>query len=297
MSELSEYLGAAAQIVWLTALATLGLSYSLLRWIDAVPPTDNRFRDRPPWGVRVLWWPVQWLGHYVERLAAPGWLRAAQRRLVAAGLDYAVTPAQWWAVLSLYAALCAGAGAVLAHALHMAPGLGGALGLGAGGMLPRTWLKDRAALRQRDTVKTLPFVLDLVTLCVEAGLNLNAALAQAVARGPQGPLRDELQRMLRDMRAGKARSDALRSFAERMNSASVSYLVSALIQAEATGMALAPVLRAQAEQRRAERFATAEKLAMEAPVKLLLPLIGFIFPCTFIVLGFPVAMKFMQAGL
>jgi tight adherence protein C len=82
-----------------------------------------------------------------------------------------------------------------------------------------------------------------------------------------------------------------------MNEPSIVNLVSALIQAEATGMNLGPILRAQAEQRRAERFARAEKLAMEAPVKLLFPLIAFIFPCTFVVLGFPIAMKFIHMGL
>jgi tight adherence protein C len=69
------------------------------------------------------------------------------------------------------------------------------------------------------------------------------------------------------------------------------------VQAEQMGMSLGPILRAQAEQRRNERFARAEKLAMEAPVKLLFPLIAFIFPCTFVVLGFPIAMKFIHAGI
>ena len=81
-----------------------------------------------------------------------------------------------------------------------------------------------------------------------------------------------------------------------MNTPAIAGLVSALVQADGLGMSLGPVLRAQAEQRRAERFARAEKLAMEAPVKLLLPLIAFIFPCTFAVLAFPIAIKFMQMG-
>ena len=71
----------------------------------------------------------------------------------------------------------------------------------------------------------------------------------------------------------------------------------AVIQAERMGMNLGPVLRAQADQRRSERFLRAEKLAMEAPVKMLFPLIAFIFPCTFLVLFFPIVMKFMNSGL
>jgi tight adherence protein C len=196
--------------------------------------------------------------------------------------------------------LCAGTAAVSIGAIltgfQLAPHTWPAVAAAAGFMAPTVWLRDRIQARRRETLKTLPFFLDVITLCVEAGLNLTGALAQAVAKGPAGALRDELARVLRDVRAGKARLDALHSLADRMNEPAISGLVSALVQADGMGMSLGPVLRAQAEQRRAERFARAEKLAMEAPVKLLLPLIAFIFPCTFAVLAFPIAMKFIQMG-
>ena len=118
-----------------------------------------------------------------------------------------------------------------------------------------------------------------------------------VLKGPKGAMRDEFQRLLRDIRAGKSRATSMRDMAERLNEAPISHFVTAVIQAEKMGMNLGPVLRAQAEQRRVERFHRAEKLAMEAPVKMLLPLIAFIFPCTFIVLFFPIAMQFMHSGL
>jgi tight adherence protein C len=85
--------------------------------------------------------------------------------------------------------------------------------------------------------------------------------------------------------------------AERLDTAPISSLVSALVQGDITGSSLGPILRAQSEQRRSERFQRAEKLAMEAPVKMLGPLIMFIFPCTFIVIAFPIVMKFLQSGL
>jgi tight adherence protein C len=173
------------------------------------------------------------------------------------------------------------------------PWLVGAFGF----LFPGIWLRDLVQLRRRETLKTLPFMLDIITLCVEAGLNLTGAFAQAVAKGPAGPLRDEFSRVLRDVRAGRPRLDALRTMSDRMNEPSITNFVSALIQAERMGMNLGPILRAQAEQRRNERFARAEKMAMEAPVKLLFPLIAFIFPCTFVVIGFPIAMKFMQMGI
>jgi tight adherence protein C len=89
----------------------------------------------------------------------------------------------------------------------------------------------------------------------------------------------------------------LRHMAERLNEPCATNFTTAVIQAEAMGMNLGPILRAQADQRRMERFLRAEKLAMEAPVKMLFPLIAFIFPCTFIVLFFPIVMQFMQTGL
>ena len=167
----------------------------------------------------------------------------------------------------------------------------------AGYAFPQIWLRDLIQARKRQTLKTLPFMLDIITLCVEAGLNLTGALGQAVAKGPAGPLREELSRVLRDMRAGRTRVDALRMLSDRMNEPAITNLVAALVHAEQMGISLGPILRAQAEQRRNERFARAEKLAMEAPVKLLFPLLAFIFPCTFIVIGFPIVMKFVHAGI
>jgi len=162
---------------------------------------------------------------------------------------------------------------------------------------PAIWLRDRVELRRRQTLKTLPFMLDIITLCVEGGLNLNSAIQQAVDKGPVGALRDEFKRMLRDVRAGKPRTEALRELGHRMDMPAVSNFVATLIQAEATGMSLGPILRAQAEQRRTERFARAEKLAMEAPVKMLFPLLAFIFPCVFVILLFPIVVKFLAAGI
>lgn len=88
----------------------------------------------------------------------------------------------------------------------------------------------------------------------------------------------------------------MRNMAQRLSHPAVTSFTSIIIQAEATGMSLGPVLRAQAEQRRNERFTEAEKMAMEAPVKLLIPLLGCIFPCVFLILGFPILMKIMGQG-
>ena len=99
------------------------------------------------------------------------------------------------------------------------------------------------------------------------------------------------------VRAGVPRADALRRMEKRLDMEEIASFVGTVIQAEKMGARLGTALRVQALQRRTERFQRAEKLAMEAPVKLILPLIVFIFPVTFIVLAFPIAMKFLMEGM
>src|SRR5690606_3844698 len=138
-----------------------------------------------------------------------------------------------------------------AHAWGLPATIPALAGAAAGILIAWSWLDDRIRSRRRLMLKQLPFVLDLVTLCVEAGLNLTGALQQAAAKGPAGPLREELHRVLRDGRAGKSRADALRGLAERVGEPAIANLVSTVIQAENMGMSLGPMLRAQGEQRRA----------------------------------------------
>jgi tight adherence protein C len=278
-------------------LSIAGLAYLLANAIDAVPPEDRSYRDRPPTFFRLFWWPVQWIAHYLGAILPVSYRQHLIVRLRLAGLDYSISPEQFAAGRLLVAAACAAVCVWLLMSFKLRVGWWPEVAALAGYVFPSIWLRDRIQSRRRETLKTLPFYLDIITLCVEAGLNLTGALTQAVAKGPVGPLRQELGRVLRDVRAGKPRLDALRAFADRMNEPSITNFVSAMIQAENMGMNLGPIMRAQSEQRRAERFARAEKLAMEAPVKLLFPLIAFIFPCTFVVLAFPIAMKFIHMGV
>lgn len=286
----------------ITGLAlAAGLSFALVAWVfsrlaAAVPEQDRTWFDAPPLGYRLLWWPVQWLAHYIDPWLSLGRQALLLIRLRIAGLDFALSPAQYLAGRVLWGLAFGAVGAWLAASFRL-PGLWPFLaGFLLGFVYPAIWLKDRIDLRRRQALKSLPFMLDLITLCVESGLNLTGAIGQAVDKGPAGALKDEFARLLRDIRAGKPRSDALRELAARMDMPAVASFVATLIQAEATGMSLGPILRAQADQRRTERFARAEKLAMEAPVKLLFPLIFFIFPCVFAILMFPIVMKFMESG-
>ena len=278
-----------------------GLSFALIAWVisrlaAAVPQQDRAWLDAPPWGFRLLWWPVQWLAHYIDAWLSPARQTALVTRLRIAGLDFALNPAQYLAARLLWGFICGLVAVWLAASFHLDGLWPFVFGFLLGFVYPAVWLKDRIEVRRRQALKALPFMLDLVTLCVESGLNLTGAIQQAVDKGPPGALKDEFARLLRDIRAGRSRAEALRELATRMDMPAVSNFVATLIQAEATGMSLGPILRAQADQRRTERFARAEKLAMEAPVKLLFPLIFFIFPCVFAILMFPIVMKFMASG-
>ncbi|MCG7878440.1 MAG: type II secretion system F family protein [Candidatus Thiodiazotropha taylori] len=116
-------------------------------------------------------------------------------------------------------------------------------------------------------------------------------------KASDGPLRQEFSRVLRDIRAGKPRSDSLRDLGDRVDTESIRNVVSSIIQAEKTGSSLGPVLKAQADQLRSTRFQKAEKLAMEAPVKLLGPLVMFIFPNTFLIIIFVILSSAIQKGV
>ena len=102
--------------------------------------------------------------------------------------------------------------------------------------------------------------------------------------------------MTRDVKAGAGRVEALQAMSERLDIREVTTLVNAIAMAERTGARIGQALRTQADQRLEDRIQRAEKLAMEAPVKLIFPLVAFIFPCTFIVLGFPLAMKVIHGN-
>jgi tight adherence protein C len=290
------------------ALLAVAASVAVLVWVlgravAAVPAENREFRDPPPLEFRCLWWPIRFVAHAISPLLGDRHQEAIARRLRLAGWEFCLLPAQWVSARVVYAGLFGALASWMASTLvptassASAAAAWGLVGCAMGAALPAVWLRDRIAARRARLLRSLPFCLDIITLCVEAGLNFQGALAQAVAKGPTGVLRDELQRCLRDMRAGKPRAEALKALAERLGEPAVTQFVSAVVQAEAMGMNLGPVLRAQADQRRAERFLRAEKLAMQAPVKMLLPLIGFIFPCTFIVLFFPIAMKLLDPGV
>jgi tight adherence protein C len=228
-----------------------------------------------------------WLG---PRL--PTTLRESlQRRLRLAGIDEEVLPQQWLAVCGASALIAAAVGGVVVSKPWVVIGLSL-----LGAMMPMLWMRDAVTRRAQEVIRDLPVYVDMLTLTLEAGGALSVALKVATDRAPDGVLRRAFMRVQGDLRAGRSRSEALLALGERLSLPAVDPLVAALVQAESSGASLATVLRAQADQRLHERFARAEKLALEAPVKMLGPLVLCIFPCTFLVLAFPLVMRFLGEG-
>ena len=122
-------------------------------------------------------------------------------------------------------------------------------------------------------------------------------MGQAIASLPNGPVREEFAKLLRETRAGKSRREALLDLAERMNIDSVNQFVAAVNQAEETGGEIVDVLTAQAEQKRTERFNSAEETANKAPVKMLIPMMAFLFPIIFMLLTFVVMVKLAEIDM
>lgn len=158
---------------------------------------------------------------------------------------------------------------------------------------PRMWLKGALGTRHKAIQRGLPYVLDLLTLCVEAGLDFMSALAKIVERRKMDPLGEELMRVFHGIKLGRTRRQALREMRDRVNLPDLTVVVNALTQADELGVSLGAILRIQADQLRTKRFQRAETLANQAPTKMLLPLV-FIFIAAFIILLGPVLLQVFQ---
>jgi len=165
-----------------------------------------------------------------------------------------------------------------------------------GMIFPSIWLRDQVTKRHFKMTRELPYNLDLLTLSVEAGLDFQAAVDTVVKKGRQGPLSMEFSLMMREMRMGKTRQEAMRAMSDRVGLAPLTQFIGALIQADRMGTSLGKVLRIQSTQLRIERTQRAEKLANEAPVKMLFPLIACIFPTVFLILFGPIVFQFVWGG-
>ncbi|WP_448135366.1 type II secretion system F family protein [Stenotrophomonas rhizophila] len=288
--------------VALMAAASVGLlAYALRGLLRSVEVDDRNYQDPLPLVLRLLWPLVTVATRVVGPRLSSAQMERAHRSLQSSGQDFVLTPEE------LYGTRIVSAGAVSVVLLLFAALLGKfsvgavvmcvAFGAPLGWMYPTLWLGERRKARAKHVVRDLPIFLDFITMAVEAGLNITGAIEQSVDKGPPGPLAQEFSRMLRDLRAGLPRSEALRRMSDRADISQVTNFTSALIQADRVGASLSETLRAQAMQRREERFLRAEKMALEAPVKMMLPLVLFFFPLIFLVLAYFIYLQMKQQGI
>lgn len=216
-------------------------------------------------------------------------------KLVAAGVARTVTPTSFLAAKTVLGACGMGLGGVLAVAsgsVGRALLVGVALGL-AGFLLPDVYLAMRARTRRDELRVGLPDALDVLAVSVEAGLGFEAALAR-VGEHMKGPLVDEFELVLNELRVGESRNNALRNLGERAGFPEMEGFVLSVIQAEQHGAPLGRVLRVQASEARKRRQLAAEERAMRAPVKMLLPTGAFIFPAMFVVILAPALFRIFE---
>ncbi|MFN0155433.1 MAG: type II secretion system F family protein [Gaiella sp.] len=216
-------------------------------------------------------------------------------KLVAAGVARTVTPTSFLAAKTVLAALGLGLGGVLAVA---SGSVGRALLVGialclAGFLLPDSYLAARARTRRNELRVGLPDALDVLAVSVEAGLGFEAALAR-VSEHMNGPLVDEFELTLNELRVGESRTNALRRLGERAGFPEMEGFVLSVIQAEQHGAPLGRVLRVQASEARKRRQLAAEEQAMRAPVKMLFPTGLFIFPAMFVVILGPALFRIFE---
>ncbi len=214
------------------------------------------------------------------------------REFVALGLLSPIVLGAFWCLLILFM------GVLLPDSLFTA----GRMPLCLMGVLlfaiqPMLWLKSALKARHLSIMKSLPFVLDILTLSVEAGMDFISALQRNCKSRRLDPLNEELLRMTKEIQVGLSRKEALKNMSDRVRQPDLKSVAYALIQADELGVSIGSILRIQSDQLRQRRFDRAEKLANEAPTKMLGPLILFIFPAVFIILLGPVLANAMKGIL
>ncbi|HEX9616162.1 MAG TPA: type II secretion system F family protein [Anaerolineales bacterium] len=168
----------------------------------------------------------------------------------------------------------------------------GALGF----FLPELWLSSKITRRQNNIRKAMPDALDLLTICVEAGLGFDAAMSKVYEKW-DNELGSALGRVIKEVQLGKLRKDALRDMADRIGISEMTSFVAAVIQSEQLGVSMAKVLRIQADQMRMKRRQMAEEEAHKAPIKMLIPMAFLIFPSICIVLMAPAFLMLLRSSL
>lgn len=283
------------------AVGLAAYAAAIAREITYVTLADGRKTERKiPLLMRLLLPLVPNLARFVSGRAFERSRREAEWMLVAAGLEGLLSATEFVALKFLMPLVCGGAWCLsLVFLGTFVPDSFFSqnlfvlclLGVAWFYVYPLVWLRGALRRRHLEITRALPFVLDLLTLSVEAGMDFMGALQRNCARRRLDALNEELIRMTREIQVGTPRRVALRNMAARVRLPDLKGVTHALIQADELGVSIGSILRIQSEQLRGRRFDRAEKLANEAPVKMLGPLILCIFPAVFIILLGPIVLQ------
>jgi tight adherence protein C len=275
-------------------LKTLGI------FLDRVKIDLRSLPRKIPLIFRLLLPFVSNLSRVVSRPAFAKSRETADQMIVASGLEGLLSGSEFIALKILVPLVCGSAWALAVFAPAMLDAetflSGNTILIAMLGFLyfyayPLMWLRSTLKKRHFAIMRALPFVLDLLTLSVEAGMDFMSALQRNCSSRRIDPLNEELIRMTREVQMGISRRVALRNMAERSRQADLKAVSFALIQADELGVPVGPILRIQSDQLRQRRFDRAERLANEAPVKMLGPLLLCIFPAVLIVLLAPILLQ------
>lgn len=273
------------------------LQERLAQFVDTHEPDElatlEQLEMSVPFSQRVLLPLMQRIASLVQGFTPQEALEKTQRQLDLAGNPNGLTPPVFWTIrLVAMVALTAMLGFVFSVSSSIT-GLRALLftvgGAFLGFFLPALWLRSKINTRQEDILKALPDALDLMTICVEAGLGFDAAMTK-VAEKWDNQLAVAFARVITEIQLGKLRREALRDMAARMDVSDVSTFTASIIQADQLGVSISKVLRIQSDQMRIRRRQRAEEKAQQAPIKMLFPLVFLIFPTILMVLLGPSAL-------
>ncbi len=263
------------------------------------PATLEEIELSMPFTERVIMPIIQRAASFAVRFTPARTLESASHNLDLAGNPNNWTPSQFFGI-RIIASGALGALILVLMIATKQPFIQ-ALGFTAlfavlGYTLPGLWLGTKIRSRKASIIRSLPDALDLLTICVEAGLGFDQAM-QKVAEKWDDELSRALARVLHEIRLGKARREALRDMADRMDVSDVTSFIAAVIQAEQLGVSIAKVLRIQSDQMRVRRRQRAEEKAHQAPVKMLFPMVFLIFPAIWVVLLGPAILQVMATNV
>ena len=267
-----------------------------LQQIAVRPRTLEELELQRPISERTLKPIIQGVAALIGRFYPQNTVRGVALKLKRAGMESTSTEF-FLGVKGFVAVVGAIVGSSLANLLSgdllitVAGLAGGAL---LGFMAPDFYLSSKAGGRKNGVLEQLPDALDLLTISVEAGLGFDAAIVK-VTEKMKGPLTEEFKRAAGEQRIGKSRQEALRGISERVDVKELQNFISAIIQADQLGVSMSKVLRIQSEQLRQDRRQRAEEKAARAPILIMLPTVGCIFPSLFIVILAPAALSAMSS--